>query len=84
MRQEKAKQIALSAWKRWLDQHEEIGGPNGNHALLSYLELEKRRDPALRFCCRGDKCQAVHVWLLEAGIVKRLKGRTPATLPREC
>ena len=77
MRQEKAKHVALSAWKRCPDQYEEIGRPNGNDALLSYLELEKRRDQALRCRCRGDNWETVHVWLLEAGSVKRLKGRTP-------
>ena len=54
MKQENAKQLIFIAWKRWLDEQKEISDPNGNDAFRFYLELDKRRDKALSFRCKGE------------------------------
>ena len=70
MRQSEAKLLIRSEWSRWLKQRPKITAPNGNHAFIFYNHLVTINSPALRFRCRGDKWQTVHVWLLEMGLVK--------------
>ena len=68
MKKEEAKARILIEWGRWIKDNPR-DKPTGNGGFSFFGHLSTNKLNLLNFRCSGDKWQAIHGWLLNAGLV---------------